>query len=210
MIAGIVLAAGRSTRMGRFKPLLPWDEHTVIEQVVTTLLGTSVGEVLVVTGHEHDALTAVLQPYPLRIVFNPDYAAGDMISSIQAGLRGLGPTAEAALIAVGDQPRMQASTIETVVAAWRQGAAARIIIPSYQMRRGHPICLPRSVWPAVLSLSWQESLRSLWQSLAGQIEHVTVNSPTILSDMDTPGDYQREVSARETDGHDLSQTEPLA
>jgi len=210
MIAGIVLAAGRSTRMGQFKPLLPWGEHTVIEQVVTTLLGTSVSEVLVVTGHEHDALAAALHAYPLRLVFNPDYAAGDMISSIQAGLRALGPAVEAALIAIGDQPRMQASTVEAVVAAWRQGSAERIIIPSYHMRRGHPICLPRAVWPAVLALSWQESLRSLWQSLAGQIEHVMVDSPTILSDMDTPMDYQREVGARGSDGHDLSQTKRLA
>ena len=203
MIAGMVLAAGRSTRMGRLKPLLPWGQRTVIEQVVTTLLGTSLSDVLVVTGHEHDALTAVLQAYPLRIVFNPDYAAGEMISSIQTGLRALGQTVEAVLIAVGDQPRIQAATIETVIAAWRHGPPERIIIPSYQMRRGHPICLPRAVWPAVLALSWQDSLRSLWQSLAGQIEHVTLDSPTILSDMDTPDDYLREVGTSKTDGHDL-------
>lgn len=195
MMAGMVLAAGRSTRMGRLKPLLPWEQHTVIEQVVTTLLTAPLTELLVVTGHEHDALAAVLQPYPLRIVFNPDYTAGEMVSSIQAGLRALGPTVEAVLLAVGDQPRIQASTVAAVIAAWRRGPPQRIVIPSYQMRRGHPICLPRAVWPAVLALGWQDSLRSLWQSLAGQIEHVTLDTPTILSDMDTPEDYQRELSA---------------
>ena len=130
-----------------------------------------------------------------------------MISSIQVGLRALGPTVNAALIAVGDQPRIQAGTIAAVIAAWRDGPPQRIIIPSYQMRRGHPICLPRAVWPAVLALSWQDSLRSLWTSLAGQIEHITLDSPTILSDMDTPDDYLREVGASVTDGHDLSPTE---
>ena len=207
MIAGMVLAAGRSSRMGRLKPLLPWGQKTVIEQVVTTLLTASLADLLVVTGYEHEALAAVLQGYPLRVVFNPDHAAGEMISSIQVGLRALGPTVNAALIAVGDQPRIQAGTIAVVIAAWRDGPPQRNIIPNYQMRRGHPICLPRAVWPAVLALSWQDSLRSLWTSLAGQIEHITLDSPTILSDMDTPDDYLREVGASVTDGHDLSPTE---
>ncbi|WP_343392861.1 nucleotidyltransferase family protein [Candidatus Amarobacter glycogenicus] len=135
MIAGMVLAAGRSSRMGRLKPLLPWGQKTVIEQVVTTLLTAPLADLLVVTGYEHEALAAVLQGYPLRVVFNPDHAAGEMISSIQVGLRALGPTVNAALIAVGDQPRIQAGTIAAVMAAWRDGPPQRIIIPSYQMRR---------------------------------------------------------------------------
>ena len=207
MIAGVVLAAGRSTRMGRFKPLLPWGRHTVIEQVATTMLAGPLDELLVVAGHEHEALAAVLRSYPARVIFNPDYATGEMISSIQAGLRALGPDVEAALMAVGDQPRLQAATLAAVTAAWRASSPPRIIIPSYRMRRGHPICLPRAVWPDVLALNWQEGLRSLWSKLAGQIEHLTLDSPTILSDMDTPDDYWREVNANTTDGHDLSPTE---
>lgn len=207
VVAGVVLAAGRSARMGRFKPLLPWGRHTVIEQVVTTMLAGPVDELLLVAGHEHEALAAVLRSYPVRVVFNPDYAAGEMISSIQAGLRALGPNVGAALITVGDQPRLQAATVAAVTAAWRRGPSARIIIPSYRMRRGHPICLPRAVWPDVLALSWQESLRMLWAKLAGQIEHLPLDTPTILSDMDTPDDYWREVNANASDGHNLSPTE---
>ncbi|MBK6563581.1 NTP transferase domain-containing protein [Candidatus Amarobacter glycogenicus] len=93
----------------------------------------------------------------------------------------------AALIAVGDQPRIQAGTIAAVIAAWRDGPPQRIIIPSYQMRRGHPICLPRAVGQASAGASWQDSLRSLWTSLAGQIEHGTLDSPTILEAHGYPG-----------------------
>ncbi len=208
-VTGIILAAGRSSRMGRFKPLLPWGQRTVIEQVTATLLAASLAQVLVVSGHEHEALAAALRPYPVRVVYNPDFAQGEMISSIQVGLRAVQPESEGALLAVGDQPRIQIETATAVLDAWRR-TPQRIVIPSYQMRRGHPICLPRRVWPAILALSWQESLRSLWQRLAAQIEYVAVASPTILSDMDTPADYQREVSANAHDGYDLSQTQQPA
>lgn len=189
MISALVLAAGRSTRMGQPKQLLPIGRHTIIEQVVTTLLDSPVDEVVVVTGCEQARVSAVLAAYPVRCIFNPDYAAGEMISSVQVGLHALGTDVTAALLAVGDQPQIERRIVEQVLAAWRTGPAERIVIPSYQMRRGHPICLPRHVWPAVWALGWQDSLRSLWRDYAGQIEHIVVDTPSILGDLDTPNDY---------------------
>ncbi len=193
MISALVLAAGRSTRMGRLKQLLPFGGHTIIEQVVTTLLASPVDEVVVVTGCDAERVSEALQAYPVRCVFNPDFAAGEMISSVQVGLRALGSDVTAALLAVGDQPQIEGRIIEQVLAAWRAGPVDRIVIPSYQMRRGHPMVLPRCVWPAVWALGWQDSLRSLWRDHAGQIEHVVVDTPSILGDLDTPEDYRRLV-----------------
>lgn len=193
MISALVLAAGRSTRMGQLKQLLPLGQHTIIEQVVTTFLASSVDEVVVVTGCERAEVEAVLRAYPVRCVYNPDFAAGEMISSVQVGLHALGPDVSAALLAVGDQPQIEGRVIEQVLTAWRNGLPERIVIPSYQMQRGHPVCLPRSVWPAVWALGWQDSLRSLWRDHAGQIEHVIVDTPSILGDLDTPEDYRRLV-----------------
>lgn len=193
MINALVLAAGQSTRMGQLKQLLPFGRHTIIEQVVTTLLASPVHEVVVVTGCEAVRVSEALRAYPVRCVFNPDFAAGEMISSVQVGLRALGPDAAAALLAVGDQPQIEVRIVEQVLAAWRSGSTDRIVIPSYQMRRGHPICLPRVLWPAVWALGWQDSLRSLWRDYAGQIEHVVVDTPSILGDLDTPDDYHRLV-----------------
>lgn len=196
MISALVLAAGRSTRMGQLKQLLPFGRHTIIEQVVTTLLAAPVDEVVVVTGCEQARVSAVLDVYPVRCVFNPDSAAGEMISSVQVGLHALGPDVTAALLAVGDQPQIEVRVIEQVLAAWRSGPADRIVIPSYQMRRGHPTCLPRAVWPAVWALGWQDSLRSLWRDFASQIEHIVVDTPSILGDLDTPDDYQQLLSQK--------------
>lgn len=193
MISALVLAAGRSTRMGQLKQLLPLGQHTIIEQVVTTFLASSVDEVVVVTGCEHTEVEAVLRAYPVRCVYNPDFAAGEMISSVQVGLRALGPDVGAALLAVGDQPQIEERIIEQVLTAWRSGSPERIVIPSYQMRRGHPVCLPRSVWPAVWALGWQDSLRSLWATHTDRIGHVVVDTPSILGDLDTPEDYRRLV-----------------
>jgi molybdenum cofactor cytidylyltransferase len=175
--------------MGQPKQLLPIGRHTIIEQVVTTLLDSPVDEVVVVTGCEQARVSAVLAAYPVRCVFNPDFAAGEMISSVQVGLHALGTDVTAALLAVGDQPQIERRIVEQVLAAWRTGPAERIVIPSYQMRRGHPICLPRNVWPAVWALGWQDSLRSLWRDYAGRIEHIVVDTPSILGDLDTPNDY---------------------
>lgn len=193
MISALVLAAGRSTRMGQLKQLLPLGQHTIIEQVVTTFLASSVDEVVVVTGCEHTEVEAVLRAYPVRCVYNPDFAAGEMISSVQVGLHALGPDVSAALLAVGDQPQIEGHVIEQVLTAWRSGLPDRIVIPSYQMRRGHPVCLPRSVWPAVWALGWQDSLRSLWATHTDRIGHVIVDTPSILGDLDTPEDYRRLV-----------------
>ena len=204
--AAVVLAAGQSRRMGRPKMILPWGQTTVIGQVVSVLFEAGVSQVVVVTGGAGAQVAEALQGQPVRLVENPAYADGEMLSSVQVGLAALPDDCPAALIVLGDQPQIEVGVVKALLARYCAGASA-LIVPSYQMRRGHPICLPRAVWPAVLALSWQDSLRSLWTSLAGQIEHITLDSPTILSDMDTPDDYLREVGASVTDGHDLSPTE---
>ncbi|QLQ08389.1 MAG: NTP transferase domain-containing protein [Anaerolineae bacterium] len=123
MISALVLAAGQSTRMGQLKQLLPFGPHTIIEQVATTLLASSVDEVVVVTGYEPARVAAALRPYPVRCVFNPDFAAGEMISSVQVGLRALPPEATAALLAIADQAQIEGQVIEQVLTAWRSGSS---------------------------------------------------------------------------------------
>ena len=85
MIAAVVLAAGLSTRMGQAKPLLPWGERTILEHILSILLECPVDEILVITGHEREAVERRLGQGPVRAVFNPHYAAGEMLSSIKNG-----------------------------------------------------------------------------------------------------------------------------
>ena len=91
-VSAVILAGGLGTRLRPVigdlpKPLLPWGAGTVVEQVVTTLLAAGIGDVLVITGHRREAIEAALAPYPVRCILNPAYAGGEMLSSLQAGLR---------------------------------------------------------------------------------------------------------------------------
>ncbi len=193
VITALVLAAGLSRRMAAPKLLLPWRGHTVIEHVVDTLAASGLADILVVTGHRGGEVAEVLARTPARTVFNLRYAEGEMLSSIQTGLAALGEDnrgVQAALLCLGDQPQMQAEAVRAVLAAGVLTDWQRVIIPSYQMRAGHPILLPRAIWPAILAS--QEHLRAVLMANRTNIDYVTVQTPTILADLDTPEDYQRE------------------
>jgi molybdenum cofactor cytidylyltransferase len=127
-------------------------------------------------------------------VANPHYHKAEMLSSYQAGvcelLRGDGAKAESAgvLLALGDQPHIPTAVLALIVQQAQQ-TPDQIVIPSHQMRRGHPIYLPRSLWHALLALSMEESLRDLLTRYAESIIYVNVETDAIRWDMDTPADY---------------------
>ena len=196
----IVLAAGLSRRMGRFKLTLPWGERTVVGQVVATLAAAGVGEIVAVTGNRAAEVTAALAGAPVRLVFNPAHATGEMLSSVQVGLQALsaelhGPGQQeamqplAALLCLGDQPQIGAATVRAVLAAGEAGGWAQIVIPSYRMRSGHPILLPRWVWPEILTCA--TSLREVMSAHRGDTRYLIVDTPSVLADLDTPEDYER-------------------
>jgi len=191
VIAAVVLAAGLSTRMGQAKPLLPWGKRTVVEHILSVLMECPVDEILVITGHEREAVERRLAPGPVRAVFNPHYARGEMLSSIQVGLRST--AADVALIVLGDQPALERSAVEMIVAAYQAGRGD-IVIPSYQMRRGHPLLIDRKHWNEILALHEGQTLRDFFRGLGDMICHVEVTTPSVLQDMDTPADYQRELA----------------
>jgi molybdenum cofactor cytidylyltransferase len=191
MIAAVVLAAGLSRRMGSPKLVLPWGATTVIGRVVQVLRSGGADEVVVVTGGHHDLVEQALRGDPARIVFNPDYEQGEMLSSLQAGMAALSETVEAALVALGDQPQIEGWVIRQVLTVYRRSGAG-IVVPSYQMRRGHPWLTARRLWPELFSLCQPLTLRDFLRAQAGEIVYETVDTPTILSDLDTPDDYRRE------------------
>ena len=130
MITAIVPAAGLSTRMGGdvSKPLLPWGKGTVIEQVVCyAVRHRRVSTSIVVTGHRREAVEAALAAYPVRSVFNPAYANGEMLASLQAGLRAVPPQRAGALLALADQPQMQPEVVATGPAGLCPAAIAQAI-----------------------------------------------------------------------------------
>jgi molybdenum cofactor cytidylyltransferase len=192
MIAAIILAAGQSRRMGQPKMLLPWGEDTVLGQVIATYQLAGVENVLVVTGGAHEQVTGIAARHGARSIFNEGYASGEMLSSLQCGLRLLAAEANgapAALIGLGDQPQVQAGCVRQICETFRQ-SSARLIVPSYRMRRGHPWLVERSLWDELLELQPSQSPRDFLNRHAAEILYVEVDTPTILADLDTPQDYR--------------------
>ncbi len=189
MISAVVLAAGLSRRMGTNKLLLPFQGKTVLAQVVAVLRESALDRVLVVMGHEAGLVQAMLGRYwpsGVDLVYNPHYATGDMLSSIQAGLAALPVNCDAALISLGDQPQIEQRIVEQVIAGHEPG---KVIIPSFHRRGGHPILIDRARWPDVLHLPFNSNLRQVLRDHAEWVRYIDVDTETILRDIDTPQDY---------------------
>jgi molybdenum cofactor cytidylyltransferase len=146
----------------------------------------AVTDVVVVTGHEPDRITALLAPYSVRCVFNPAYARAEMLVSLQVGLRALSAEAQAALVVPGDHPRLQRDIIQRVIDAYQPGT---LVIPSYQMKRGHPILIDRAWWDELLALPETASLRDFIRAHEDHIRYVVVETDSVLKDVDTPEEY---------------------
>ena len=165
--------------------MLPWEGETVITHVVRTLEQVTPGEIVVVTGHRAEEVAAALAGTRARSVVNPDYTTGEMLSSVQTGLRALSVEATATLICLGDQPQMEAETARRVVETGRASGGQALVIPSYQMRAGHPILCPAGSGP----MCWPDRHA---ERCAGphrtDAVYIVVDTPSVLADLDTPAD----------------------
>ena len=189
MISAIILAAGESKRMGQPKMLLPWGNTTVLGQVLSIFREAGIEDILVVTGGAHEQVEQIVKQYQCRSVFNRNFENGEMLSSLQRGIEAQSIQARATLIGLGDQPQVQVRNVQWICEAFRV-RNSRLIVPSYQHRRGHPWLIERSLWQELLVLKFPQSPRDFMNKHAGEIDYVEVNTPSVLTDLDTPEDYQ--------------------
>jgi len=187
MITALILAAGQSKRMGQPKMILPWGETTVLGQVITTFKAAGVEDIIVVTGGDREQVERLVSSSS-RTVFNPEYARGEMLSSLQVGLKGLKPGVEAILVGLGDQPQVRERSVQLVLEEYTKSRAS-LVVPSFKMRRGHPWLVARQHWDEILRMRFPESLRDFLNHHAKDICYVEVEDPGILKDLDTPEDY---------------------
>ena len=182
--------------MGAFKPLLPLGGRPMIVRAVESLAGAGVGPVLVVTGHRAGLVTAALADVAVSLVHNPDYQNGGMLSSVQAGVRALPPSASGLVLMLGDQPAVKSSSIRRLVESFIRSCAP-IAIPTHRGRHGHPVVLAGRCIPLVLELAPDQTLKSLMTQFKNEILEVEVDDPAVLSDVDTPADYEAALLAWE-------------
>ena len=185
-VAAILLAAGKSRRMGSCKQLLPLGRSTVIECYLETLFAAGVNEIVVVVSPEGDTVAEAVRRYPAAIAVNP-LMDGDMASSVRIGREALSPEASGVIIALCDYTLVLPDTVTSLVAG-HAGAPGSIFIPCHEGRRGHPLLFPRA---ALNELAEGLILRDLVRRDPDRVVQLDVADDGILVDMDTPEDYRR-------------------
>jgi molybdenum cofactor cytidylyltransferase len=190
MISALILAAGESKRMGQPKMLLKWGQTTVLGHVIATFQQVGIQDVVVVVGGAREQVEEIVNQHASRSVYNDEHANGEMLLSLQRGIEAQLPQTQATLIALGDQPQIQEGTVRLISEKFQSGKS-RLIVPSFEMRRGHPWLVERSLWKEILAMRPQQSPRDFLNQHAQEIEYVQVQTSSILADIDTIEDYQR-------------------
>ena len=188
LIAGIVLAAGLSRRMGQAKLLLPVGGRAIVRHAVEAVRAGGVDGVWVVTGPDVLPMEAALAGLDVQIVVNPAPEEGQA-GSVRAGIAALPAGVDAALIALGDQPALAPAIIPALLAA-RRTSAKPIVAPRYQDGQGNPVLFKREVFPELLRLTGDQGARPVIQREPARVEWVELDLPMPL-DVDTPGDYEK-------------------
>lgn len=193
MIAGIVLAAGRSRRMGSPKAFLRLGQATFLERAVAALRSGGCDRVIVVAGPASDPpareIADAAGHLGAEVAVNPD-PGSEQVDSLRAGLRVAGDDAEAAVVTPVDVPGVTAELVRAVIDAFR-ATAAPVVQPYDGERHGHPVLFARRVWPELLDGELPDGARTVIH--AHDAERAEVRVPRLHADVDTPDDYRRLV-----------------
>jgi molybdenum cofactor cytidylyltransferase len=192
-ISAIILSAGFSTRMGRFKPLLPLGNETVLERVIRVFRKAGVGDVRVVVGHRMGELIPMIERTNASVVINPNYSKG-MFSSVQAGVNSIPRDSDAFFVHPVDIPMIYPSTITKMIDR-HDTHEGMIIYPCYRGNRGHPPLVPGKFSKAIIRANGSGKLNDVLASFKRDSVDLEVEDPNILLGINHPGDYTAMVSS---------------
>lgn len=183
-VAALILAAGRGTRFGASPKMLAMlDGKPLLRHVAEAALASSARPVLVVTGHRADEIARALDGLDLVIVRNPDHADG-LSTSLKAGFAALPPGTQAAIVLLGDMPRVPLSLIDALAAEWREADRPAALVPTYAGRRGNPVLLSRALAPEIMRLEGDTGAGPLLKGRTDVGEWL-VDDAAVAHDIDT-------------------------
>jgi molybdenum cofactor cytidylyltransferase len=195
-ISALVLAAGESKRMaGKHKLLLPFAGKTLMECAVDAILHAEIGEVIVILGHEAEAVQRVLRGRQVRFVYNPDFRQG-MAGSIHAGLAALASDAGAVMISLADLPLVQSAELNLLISFFLSAKEKKIAVPIFDGRRGNPVIFDLRYRPEMLTLSGDVGCKSILAHHPDAVLEVEMPTASVLEDVDTVEAYNRLIEGK--------------
>ena len=190
--AGIILAAGESVRFGRSKQLLKLKDRYLIEWVLDAALGSSLDAVVLVLGHDHQAILAALgtksEHLKLTVIINPDYRKGQS-TSLKAGLFSISKRFGAAMFLLGDQPLITADFIDGMLDQFKY-SEKDICVPVYKVQRGNPVIFRRPFFEDLMQISGDIGARNIIRDNSERTHFLEIDDPLRFSDIDTVKDLQ--------------------
>jgi molybdenum cofactor cytidylyltransferase len=185
-IAGVVLAAGRSSRMGGPNKLLAEiGGKPLVRIVVDAVLASRARPVVVVTGHQRDKVEAALAGLPVKFVHNPHFADG-LGTSLKAGIAALPAEADGAIVCLGDMPQVDAALIDRLIGAFDPDHGALVVLPTIDGKRGNPVVWSRRFFPDLMAVEGDVGARYLIGRYTEAVAEVPLTGAAALTDVDTP------------------------
>jgi molybdenum cofactor cytidylyltransferase len=187
-IAGIILAAGKSSRMGATKQLLPFGNTNLLTQVISNALAASVAPLITVLGYRANDIQEAVDFTMVEVVLASDYEKGQS-ASLKAGLSRVPADCGGAIFLLGDQPFVSGRIIDALILAYRS-TKQDILIPTVNGRRGTPVLIARPLFEELFVLEGDTGARVLFEKYADRILEVEIGDPAICIDIDTWAEYQ--------------------
>ena len=184
-VAALILAAGRSTRMGSNKLLEELHGKPLVRHVAEAALASKAQPVFVITGHESERVRAALDGLDLRFIYNPDYADG-LSTSLKAGVAAFPAEVTGVVVLLGDMPLVTSEAINAVIVAYEASPQSIAAVPVYDGEWGNPVLLSRGLFNAVQELEGDAGARTLLSLRTSEGSEVPVPNNAVLIDLDTP------------------------
>jgi CTP:molybdopterin cytidylyltransferase MocA len=190
-VGAVLLAAGESRRMeGVNKLLLELNGVPLVKRSLFALSGSGIDELVIVLGHDADRIEPLLADFPVRIVRNEDYAAGQM-SSVHAGLVALAGDFDAIIIALADQPLLNAQDVTALIGAFKKRERGSVVVPTFEAARGNPIILAGDLRTRILDSGLDLGCRHLIESHPELVSTFQAANDHYTFDLDTREDLER-------------------
>jgi len=188
VLSAVIPAAGFSSRMHQYKPLLELEGKPMVDVVIRLFQECGIVDIIVVTGHNHRLLEPLIKKAGARVVFNPDFETG-MIGSIQKGVGQVSQESQGFFLLPVDIPAIRPATIQALISAF-QKTPENIIIPEFEQTIGHPPLIPAKLIPKIIDIDPSSTLRELLLKQKDQQIRLPVHDRGILIDADTKEAYE--------------------